>query len=100
MILNFILACYGLTMILVYGKIFNKIRPKNGFFGDLFSCTLCTGFWVGIFVNFLMFLMNKNIYDGIIGNIICGFISSGTSYFLSKIVLDNGIRIEQTKNDH
>ena len=46
--LAFILACYGMTTILVYGKIFNPVRPKTGFFGDLFKCTLCTGFWVGM----------------------------------------------------
>ena len=46
----FILCAYGLTQILVYGSIFDKIRPKktwlNGF-GELFHCPMCMGFWVG-----------------------------------------------------
>lgn len=82
-LIYFILACYGMTMILVYGSIFNKIRPKAGFLGKLFSCTMCTGFWVGVF-NSLLIDMPFNIF-------IAGCISSGTSYFLSKLVDDDGI---------
>jgi len=79
-----------MTMTLVYGKIFEKIRPKHHFF----HCTMCTGFWVGVVVNFLMYLLNKNIFDSIIiGSFLAGCVSSGTSYFLSKIVLDEGFRI-------
>jgi hypothetical protein len=29
-VLCFILACYGLTQILIYGTIFDIIRPKQG----------------------------------------------------------------------
>ena len=35
-LLYFILMCYGLTQLLVYGSIFNKVRPAKGFFGELF----------------------------------------------------------------
>ena len=52
-LIYFILAAYGLTQILVFGSIFNKIRPTkkwlNGF-GKLFHCPMCMGFWVGIFL--------------------------------------------------
>jgi len=41
LLLVFILACYGLTNILTYGKIFDKIRPKEHFF----HCSMCVGFW-------------------------------------------------------
>lgn len=82
----FILACYGLTMILVYGKIFDVIRPKDGFAGTLFKCTMCVGFWAGIFNSFLL-PVNFNFF-------IAGLISSGTSYILSKIVDDEGIAIK------
>jgi len=47
-ILWFILSAYGLTQVLVYGSIFNKIRPSEGFFGELFHCPMCLGFWVGV----------------------------------------------------
>ena len=75
----FILACYGMTMILVYGKIFNKIRPKY----HMFHCAMCMGFWVGVFNSFLLSLP-FNFF-------IAGCISSGTSYFLSRLVDDEGI---------
>lgn len=80
--LTFILACYGLTMILVYGKIFDAIRPKHHFF----KCTMCLGFWSGVFV--WMFVPVQFNF------LIAGFISSGTSYILSKIVDDDGIAIK------
>jgi len=82
-LLAFILACYGMTMILVYGSIFNNIRPKNGFFGKLFKCTMCMGFWVGLF-NWFFISVPFNI-------LIAGFIGSGASYFISRLVDDDGI---------
>lgn len=85
-----------MTMIAVYGRIFEKIRPRY----HMFHCTMCMGFWVGAFVNFLMWILNKNIFDGIIiGTFLSACISSGTTYFLSKIVLDDGIRIVRKKNN-
>jgi len=97
-LLLFILICYGMTMILVYGSIFNLIRPKEGFFGKLFKCTMCTGFWVGIIVNLLMFLINKDIFNSILlGSFLSGCISSGTSYLLSRIVDDDGIAVKVKK---
>ena len=34
-LLTFILSAYGLTQIIVYGKLFNKIRPSKGRLGEL-----------------------------------------------------------------
>ena len=85
--LTFILACYGMTMILVYSKIFNPIRPKSGFLGDLFKCTLCTGFWVGIINWCIMWNLPFNIF-------IAGCMSAGTSYILNSIIDDDGIAIK------
>lgn len=85
-LLSFILASYGMTMIAVYGKIFNPIRPKTGFFGDMLACTLCSGFWIGMII-WNAFNLPFNIF-------IAGFISAGTSYMLSKIVDDDGIAIK------
>ena len=80
--LTFILACYGMTMILVYGKIFDSVRPKHHFF----HCTMCTGFYVGLF-NWFLLNLPFNFF-------IAGCISSGTSYLLSRIVDDDGIAIK------
>ncbi len=84
-LLVFILASYGLTMILVYGKIFDIIRPKHHFF----HCTMCMGFWAGVF-NWLFLPTPFNF-------LIAGFISSGTSYFLSKLMDDEGLVIKINK---
>lgn len=90
---TFILACYGMTMIAVYGSIFNKVRPKTGFLGKLFNCAMCTGFWVGVINSFLL-STPFNFF-------IAGCISSGTSYFLSRLVDDEGIlfKVKRVKGD-
>lgn len=84
-LLTFILACYGMTMIVVYGSIFNAIRPKHHFF----HCCLCMGFWVGIANSFLM-PTGFNFFTA-------GCISAGTSYLLSRLVNDDGILINLKK---
>ena len=56
--LFFILVCYGISNIIVYGSIFDGMRKffekknPNGF-GALFGCMMCTSFWVGFVVSFL-----------------------------------------------
>ena len=98
-LLYFVLIAYGLTQILVYGSIFNKIRPSkewlNGF-GVLFHCPMCLGFWVGMF----LFGINKwtelFTYDyNLINLILLGCLSSGTSYILCVVIGDEGV-----KNEH
>ena len=89
----FILCAFGLTNILVYGSIFNKIRPKHHFF----HCPMCMGFWVGVFLlgtNHLteLFMFEQNAYNAFM----LGCLSSGTSYVLSMIVGDKGIKYEVT----
>ncbi len=86
-LVQFILACYGLTMILMYGKIFNKIRPKTGFFGNLLTCSLCTGFWSGLF----MWLVSNTSFNFFVA----GCISAGTTYILDKIIDDDGLVIKK-----
>jgi len=49
-LLYFILCAHGLTQILVYGKIFDRIRPTKGKLGELFQCPMCIGMWVGAFL--------------------------------------------------
>ena len=82
-LLTFILACYGMTMIAVYGKIFDAIRPSYHFF----KCPMCMGFWVGA-INAICF------FDLQINWFMAACISSGTSYFISRLVDDDGILIK------
>ncbi len=90
-LIYFILCSYGLTQILVYGHIFDKIRPNKKFF----KCSMCMGFWVGVF----LYLINGytdlfSFQYNWINPLLLGCLSSGTSYVLDKIVGDKGIRYE------
>jgi hypothetical protein len=93
-LLTFILACYGMTMILVYSKIFENIRAKinllnNELLSYMLKCCMCMGFWVGIF-NWLIIDVNFSWFTA-------GCISAGTSYLLSRIADDDGLTIKVKK---
>jgi len=100
-LLYFILASYGMTFIIVYGSIFNKIRPnkESGKIGELFNCPLCIGFWVGVFLWTISPYTSLFSYELILANgFLLGCLSAGTSYVLSSIFGDKGIQFE--KADH
>tara|TARA_Y100000310_G_scaffold309267_1_gene353198 strand:- start:473 stop:802 length:330 start_codon:yes stop_codon:yes gene_type:complete len=95
-LLWFVLTAYGLTYILAYGSIFNPVRPTKGKLGELFRCPLCLGFWSGVFlwsVNGATELFNFEY--NITNAFICGCLSAGTSYFLSMILNDFGLKINK-----
>lgn len=94
MLLVFILITFGLTQLLVYGKIFDKIRPKHYFFG----CPMCVGFYVGVFIFCLspwteLFIMKFNVLNALLA----GCLSSGTSYVLCQLFDDGGLKINVGK---
>ena len=91
----FILCAFGLTNILVYGSIFHKIRPKQQFF----HCPMCIGFWVGVFLLVTnqfteLFMFEHTLYNAFV----LGCLSSGTSYMLSMMGGDKGVRSEIHKS--
>jgi hypothetical protein len=50
------ISCIGLCFILKYGSILSYFRNKlikNEYFKELFSCSLCLGFWAGILTGIL-----------------------------------------------
>jgi len=99
----FILICYGLTQLIVFGSVFNKFRPSKEFlhgFGKLFHCPMCMGFHVGYAV-FLVFWFNgfelwPEIYTGCF---LYGCLSSGTSYMLSMLIGDSGLQFSSSKEE-
>ena len=94
--LTFTIACIGMTQILVYGKIFNKIRPTKGWFGDLFRCPMCTGFWTGLFLWAISPFTELFTFDySLINAFLLGCLSSGTSYLLTMLVNDFGLKVNQ-----
>ena len=91
----FILIAYGLTQIIVYGKILNKIRPTQGWLGELLSCPMCTGFWVGVFLWVLNGTTELFTFDySIVTGLLLGCLSSGTSYVLNMLFGDQGIKLD------
>jgi hypothetical protein len=97
----FILTCYGLTNILVYGSIFDSIRPKEGLLGKLFKCPMCMGFHVGYIIALLLnasdlFSISINIID----MFMLACLSSGTSYVLCTLFTDFGINFNINKQDN
>jgi hypothetical protein len=97
-LLFFVLACFGLTNILVYGSILNCVRPKEGLWGELFKCPMCMGFHVGWFVALLMNLSSIiNVSTNIVDTFLLACLSSGTSYVLCSLFTDFGINFKINK---
>ena len=93
-LLYFVLAAYGLTQMLVYGTIFNSVRPTKGKLGELFHCPMCLGFWVGAFLFGINRYSELFTFEYTVANLfILSSLSSGTSYILNMIFCDNGIQI-------
>ena len=94
----FVLASYGLTLILVYGSIFNKIRPQKEWlsgFGKLFHCPMCMGFWSGVFLFGINGLTELFSFEyNLVNALISGRIRSGTSYILGTLFGDKGVKHE------
>jgi len=103
-LIYFILAAYGLTQILIYGSIFNNIRPSKEWLkglGNLFHCPMCMGFWSGVF----LFCINRHtelftFEYKLINALILGCLTSGTSYLLSVLINDHGLKLfHRSKNE-
>lgn len=98
-LLWFLLASYGLTQILVYGSIFDSMRPSSGFMGKLFHCPMCLGFWVGLFLFGVNYNTELFTFEYTAANfLICGVVSSAASYILCTVFGDDGIQIGRSDN--
>ena len=93
----FILSCYGLTQILTFSKIFEKLRPTHYFF----HCPMCVGFWSGVLLLFLNPFTELFTFDvSLVNGLLLGSLSSGTSYALCMLISDGGFQYEyRTKRD-
>ena len=96
-LLHFVLCAYGLTMIVVYGSIFERFRQlmdKAGVYGKLYRCPLCFGFWAGVFLWSINPFTELFTFDySLVNFLICGWLSSGTSYIFNVLFCDNGFQI-------
>lgn len=84
-IIILLLACFGLTNILVNGSILNKFRDyisKWEFIKQLINCSMCTGFWVGLYFSLIITLVS--IGTPLFYIITLPFASSGISWILER----------------
>jgi hypothetical protein len=87
----FILASYGLTQILVFSTLFDKLRPTHHFF----HCPMCVGFWVGVLLVLLNPFTELFTFDvSLVNALVMGWLSSGTSYALCMLISDGGFQHE------
>ena len=74
-----LLACFGLMCIIKYGSILNIPRSficrLHSKIDELFKCSLCLGFWIGIFVGAVEYKLHNNMLYFI------PFISAGVCWF-------------------
>ena len=71
-IILIVLVTYGISNIIVFGSLFEKLRDtaqlfSPNFWGKLLNCMMCTPFWVGFFLSLgekktLDFLIPLKIY--------------------------------------
>ena len=100
-LLTFVLCAYGLTQILVYGKVLNRVRPTKGNLGELFKCPMCMGFHVGWLLMLLSLYTELFSFDVTVANaLLLGWLSSGTSYILNMVFGDEGIKHEHKHLDN
>ena len=96
----FVLCVYGMTQILVYGKIFKNLRPSKkslSGFGEVFHCPMCMGFWIGVFFFGINRWTELFTYEYTLANLlILGCAGSGSSYILCTLFGDEGIKHEHT----
>lgn len=89
-LLLFLIASFGATQIALYGRIFDKLRPDT----QLFKCSMCMGFWIGILLYWCMAFSGKLITKIMSFDfLIYGFASSGSSYILTTLFNDKGFKI-------
>lgn len=79
-----LLACSGFTFILKYGSILSWLRKplvKIKFFNELFYCSLCLGFWVGIATAVILYFIQ---WDKVF--ILLPFASASFCWFMDSFV--------------
>ena len=90
-----VLACIGLMFILKYGTIFNRPRhflSRCIILKDLFSCSLCLGFWVGIIIGSFLYYFSSDYELGLLP-----FVSAACCWVIDN--LNNTIQSIEIKLD-
>jgi hypothetical protein len=101
---TFILTCYGITLILTQGSIFEGVRtllekvwnkiPLIKKAKSPFRCSMCVGFWVGLAMSFVL-PTQLTLSVPYFVNFLLACVSSGTSYILVTSFSDKGFRVSK-----
>jgi len=96
-LIYFILCAFGMTQIIVHSKIFYsfrvKVSRKANWLKEVIHCSMCMGFWVGVFLVGINRYTELFIFDNnIVNYLLLGCLSSGTSYVLCNLFGDNGVK--------
>lgn len=94
----FRVAAVGATIILVYGRVFNAIRPQAKFF----HCPMCVGFHVGWFLALLV-MIHSGLEFGL-GFLFILFreacVVSLVSYLFGMAISDDGLNVTVHRGDN
>jgi len=78
-----IIAATGLTMIVLYGSILKLprewIKARHTILNELFTCSMCLGFWSGFSVSYLT-------NNGFTLHIVIGLASSASSWLYDSVI--------------
>jgi hypothetical protein len=98
-IVVFLLFCYGFSNIVVYSAITESFRDfmekvSPDFFGVLFNCMMCTGYWSGVIGYWLFYVCEFDLmvnttpvwYNHIGVAFIFGCVASGTSWAIKTVL--------------
>jgi hypothetical protein len=112
---------YGITTILVYGKIFNTLRANIKYFSkveykanvlniiplffsfinELITCVLCTSTWVGFVLSFVLYSPVKDKFNlSYLNFFFDGVLSAGIVWIINSIIEffeENRIKIDSNK---
>ena len=81
--LYWVLASFGITTIISVSKIFKPVREfigtKSKFLGELLACSMCTGFWVGVFLSLAYYSPTGSIFfDACVSSACCWLLYCAT----------------------
>jgi hypothetical protein len=87
-----VFIAYGMTSIIVWGSIFEStrewIKKNSKFFGDLVSCVLCTGTWVGFFLSLFLGSPTTHFFKtfALFNLFFDGMFAAGTVWAINAII--------------
>ena len=83
-----------LTMSSLFEPVRDFIESKSEFLGELVSCPMCLGFWVGLTISVLDFQNYNPIYAGAITSLFSWIIATFV-YYINSIALAMETSIEE-----